>query len=93
MRVSAVLLGSILLSPIPAAAQMDPGAVAAGEAVRHDNERHARRVRGLPAQAPQSAYERWRNRPGKRDCGAYNWKCPARPRDATTAERPARKPQ
>lgn len=33
------------------------------------------------ARSQTSSYERWRNRPGKRDCGAYNWKCPARPRD------------
>lgn len=80
MRIAILLGPALMLTSVPAAAQMDPGAVAAGEAVRYDNERRSRVARGQRAKAPQTAYERWRNRPGKRDCGSYNWKCPAKSR-------------
>lgn len=75
-----------LLVPHTAAAQdvgpaLDPGLMAgwtAGAAVQDDLDRRAARANGR--RPTRSAYERWRNRPGKRDCGSYNWKCPARPR-------------
>ncbi|PCD03458.1 hypothetical protein COC42_03490 [Sphingomonas spermidinifaciens] len=75
------------LTSAPLAAQevgpaLDPTVMTgwtAGEAVQHDLERRARSPRARQA---ESRYERWRNRPGKRDCGAYNWKCPAKARRA-----------
>lgn len=78
---------AVALSAAPTGAQevgpaLDPGAMAgwtAGAAVQHDLDRRAGRAKGRRSR-PQSVYERWRNRPGKRDCGAYNWKCPAKPR-------------
>lgn len=88
MRLSLLLLSAGLLLPAaPASAQMDPGAVAGGEAARYDAERRARIARGLPPETPQTPYERWRNRPGKRDCGAYNRKCPAKARSDAAGSR------
>ena len=87
IRRAPLIILPLALSAAPLNAQevgpaLDPGAMAgwtAGAAVQHDLDRRAARAKGQRAQ-PQSAYERWRNRPGKRDCGAYNWKCPAKPR-------------
>jgi hypothetical protein len=80
-----LLIAALSFTAAPLAAQdvgpaLDPTLMTGwtgGAAVQHDLEKRARNPRARPA---QSRYERWRNRPGKRDCGAYNWKCPARPR-------------
>jgi len=57
MRLAILLASGLALLPTATMAQMDPGAVAAGEAVRYDNERRAREARGEPAQSPQGDYE------------------------------------
>ena len=69
-------------------AAIDPGvagaaaaqySLAQSERARACRQRYGARSRRC-AIATTSRYEQWRNRPGKRDCGAYNWKCPAKPR-------------